>query len=161
MRYRVSVMGIVGIAGLLMGDSLLACGDKFLVAGRGARFQRGSAHATVLIYAPPSSTLSGGEDRLGIFDMSTKLKLMGVEVASIGDAHATQPGARVVAFTDAVSGIYKKLVLKDNKLVGAMLLGDIREGRAAEELVAQGRDMSDVKDRIFAEGFDLRSLVGK
>src|SRR5512143_1529505 len=60
MRYRVWVMGVVGIAGLFLGNSLLACGDKFLVAGRGARFQRGGAHATVLIYAPPSSTLNGG-----------------------------------------------------------------------------------------------------
>ena len=72
------------------------------------------------------STLSGGEDRLGIFDMSTKLKLMGVEVASIGDAHATQPGARVVAFTDGVSGIYKKLVLSSDRqrLLGGVLVGE-------------------------------------
>jgi hypothetical protein len=54
---------LIGVAGLFGGDSLLACGDKFLVAGRGARFQRGSAHATVLIYAPPSSTLSAGSGR--------------------------------------------------------------------------------------------------
>ncbi|HET6982169.1 MAG TPA: nitrite reductase large subunit NirB [Myxococcaceae bacterium] len=72
------------------------------------------------------STLSEGKDQLGIFDMSTKLKLMGVEVASIGDAHATQPGARVVAFTDAVSGVYKKLVLSSDRqrLLGGVLVGE-------------------------------------
>ena len=72
------------------------------------------------------STLSGGDDRLGVFDMSTKLKLMGVEVASIGDAHGTQPGARVVAYTDAVSGIYKKLVLSSDRqrLLGGVLVGE-------------------------------------
>ena len=72
------------------------------------------------------STLSGGNDRLGVFDMSTKLKLMGVEVASIGDAHGTQPGARVVAYTDAVSGIYKKLVLSSDRqrLLGGVLVGE-------------------------------------
>ena len=72
------------------------------------------------------STLSEGKERLGIFDMSTKLKLMGVEVASIGDAHATQPGARVVAFTDAVSGVYKKLVLSSDRqrLLGGVLVGE-------------------------------------
>jgi hypothetical protein len=59
MRYRLGVIGFIGIAGLLMDTSLLACGDKFLVAGRGARFQRGIARATVLIYAPPASALSG------------------------------------------------------------------------------------------------------
>lgn len=66
MRFRLGLIGFVGVAGLLMGNSLLACGDKFLVAGRGARFQRGSAHATVLIYAPPSSTLNAGLGKLSV-----------------------------------------------------------------------------------------------
>jgi nitrite reductase (NADH) large subunit len=72
------------------------------------------------------STLTDGDDRLGVFDMSTKLKLMGVEVASFGDAHATQPGTRVVAFTDAVSGVYKKLVLSSDRqrLLGGVLVGE-------------------------------------
>ena len=66
MRYRVGVIGLIGVAGLCAGPSLLACGDKFLVAGRGARFQRGSSHATVLIYAPPASALSGGLGNLSV-----------------------------------------------------------------------------------------------
>ena len=72
------------------------------------------------------STLSGGEDRLGTFDMSTRLKLMGVEVASFGDAHATHPGSRVVAFTDSVAGIYKKLVVSADRqrLLGGVLVGE-------------------------------------
>ena len=72
------------------------------------------------------STLTGGEDRLGMFDMSTKLKLLGVEVASFGDAQATQPGSRVVAFTDSVGGIYKKLVVSADRqrLLGGVLVGE-------------------------------------
>jgi len=66
MRYRVGVIGLIGIAGLFAGTSVLACGDKFLVAGRGARFQRGNTHATVVIYAPPSSTLSGAFGKLPV-----------------------------------------------------------------------------------------------
>ena len=67
MRYRIGVMSLIGVAGLCLGTSVLACGDKFLVAGRGARFQRGGAHATpVLIYAPLSSTLRGGPGNLSI-----------------------------------------------------------------------------------------------
>ncbi len=66
MRYRVGAMGLVGIACLCVGTSLLACGDKFLVAGRGARFQRGNARATVLIYAPPASALSSGLANLSV-----------------------------------------------------------------------------------------------
>jgi hypothetical protein len=67
MRYRVGVIGLIGVAGLCVGTGLLACGDKFLVAGRGARFQRGGAHGTpVLIFAPLSSTLRGGPGNLSV-----------------------------------------------------------------------------------------------
>src|SRR4051812_7457088 len=57
-------------------------------------------------------------------DMSTKLKLMGVDVASIGDAHASTPGALSYVYTNEV--LYKKLVvsLDRKQLLGAILLGD-------------------------------------
>jgi nitrite reductase (NADH) large subunit len=64
----------------------------------------------------------------GVFpgaDMSTKLKLMGVDVASFGDAHATAEGALEVVLADAVSGYYKKLVVSsDGTLLGGVLVGD-------------------------------------
>jgi nitrite reductase (NADH) large subunit len=59
-------------------------------------------------------------------DMSTKLKLMGVDVASFGDAFAQTPGAQVVGITDAIKGTYKKLVVdaSGKHLLGGMLVGD-------------------------------------
>jgi len=59
-------------------------------------------------------------------DMSTKLKLLGVEVGSIGDAYAKTPGAMSYLFTDPKAGHYKKLVVSPNgkKLLGAVLVGD-------------------------------------
>jgi nitrite reductase (NADH) large subunit len=59
-------------------------------------------------------------------DMSTKLKLLGVDVASFGDNFAKTPGARALTFTDAIQGIYKKLVVsEDGKyLLGGVLVGD-------------------------------------
>ncbi|MBP8226663.1 MAG: nitrite reductase large subunit NirB [Pararheinheimera sp.] len=59
-------------------------------------------------------------------DMSTKLKLLGVEVGSIGDAHGKTPGAMSYLFTDPKAGHYKKLVVSQNgkKLLGAVLVGD-------------------------------------
>ena len=59
-------------------------------------------------------------------DMSTKLKLLGVDVASFGDAFARTPGAREIAITDTVQGIYKKLVLNEDGtcLLGGILVGD-------------------------------------
>ncbi len=65
-------------------------------------------------------------ERFTGFDMSTKLKLLGVEVASFGDAFATTPGARVLSLFDGTQGIYKKLVLSADKtrLLGGILVGD-------------------------------------
>ena len=57
-------------------------------------------------------------------DMSTRLKLMGVDVASIGDAHAAAPGALSYVYTDEI--VYKKLVVSEDRkhLLGAILVGD-------------------------------------
>ncbi|MFL6604423.1 MAG: nitrite reductase large subunit NirB [Steroidobacteraceae bacterium] len=59
-------------------------------------------------------------------DMSTKLKLLGVGVASIGDAHAASPGARAYSFIDERREVYKKLVVNEDgsRLLGAVLVGD-------------------------------------
>ena len=59
-------------------------------------------------------------------DMSTKLKLMGVDVASIGDAHATTDKAKIYTYVNGADDVYKKIVVsEDNKrLLGAVLIGD-------------------------------------
>jgi nitrite reductase (NADH) large subunit len=59
-------------------------------------------------------------------DMSTKLKLLGVDVASVGDAHAATPGARTYSFVDGKRELYKKLVVNEDgsRLLGAVLVGD-------------------------------------
>ena len=59
-------------------------------------------------------------------DMSTKLKLMGVDVASIGDAHGATPGSRSYQFLDERKQVYRKIVTSDcgKYLLGAVLVGD-------------------------------------
>ncbi|MBK9616624.1 MAG: nitrite reductase large subunit [Uliginosibacterium sp.] len=62
-------------------------------------------------------------------DMSTKLKLMGVDVASIGDAHGKTAGSRSFRYTDEAKQIYKKIVVSPDgkKLLGAVLIGNADE----------------------------------
>ena len=62
-------------------------------------------------------------------DMSTKLKLMGVDVASIGDAHAETAGARICSLIDERRLVYKKLVVSDDgqRLLGGILVGDAED----------------------------------
>ena len=62
-------------------------------------------------------------------DMSTKLKLMGVDVASIGDAHGKTPGSRSFQYVDEIKQVYKKIVVSDDgqTLLGAVLVGNADE----------------------------------
>jgi nitrite reductase (NADH) large subunit len=62
-------------------------------------------------------------------DMSTKLKLMGVDVASIGDPHAAAEGSRCYQFSDERKQVYKKIVVSScgKYLLGAVLVGDATE----------------------------------
>ncbi|HIV70372.1 MAG TPA: nitrite reductase large subunit NirB [Candidatus Aquabacterium excrementipullorum] len=62
-------------------------------------------------------------------DMSTKLKLMGVDVASIGDAHGKTPHARTYQYVDEIKQIYKKIVVSQDgkQLLGAVLVGNADE----------------------------------
>ncbi|MFK4266347.1 nitrite reductase large subunit NirB [Streptomyces milbemycinicus] len=58
-------------------------------------------------------------------DTSTKLKLLGVDVASFGDAHGTAEGCLDVVYADSRAGVYKKLVIgADGALLGGVLVGD-------------------------------------
>ncbi|MEV1065425.1 nitrite reductase large subunit NirB [Streptomyces sp. NPDC050263] len=58
-------------------------------------------------------------------DLSTKLKLLGVDVASFGDAHGTAEDCLDVVYSDSRSGLYKKLVIgRDGTLLGGILVGD-------------------------------------
>ncbi|MEJ8810799.1 nitrite reductase large subunit NirB [Variovorax ureilyticus] len=62
-------------------------------------------------------------------DMSTKLKLMGVDVASIGDAHGRTPKSRAYQYVNEHKNIYKKIVVSEDgkQLLGAVLVGDAAE----------------------------------
>ena len=75
------------------------------------------------------SHLSGGDTMFEGADMSTKLKLMGVEVGSIGDAHARTPDAMSYVYENQPKGVYKKIVVdsSETKLLGAVLIGDTSE----------------------------------
>src|SRR5262249_49098610 len=70
--------------------------------------------------------LCGGDDVFTGFDMSTKLKLLGVDVASFGDAFGAHAGSHVISILDTASATYKKLVVSPDRkhLLGGILVGD-------------------------------------
>ncbi|WP_433683139.1 nitrite reductase large subunit NirB [Nocardia sp. CA-119907] len=83
--------------------------------------------------------LLGGAGEFPGADMSTKLKLLGVDVASFGDAHGTTEGALSVVLHDAAKGTYAKLVVSDDAqtLLGGILVGDATAYSALRPLVGR------------------------
>jgi nitrite reductase (NADH) large subunit len=84
--------------------------------------------------------LLGGDGSFTGADMSTKLKLLGVDVASFGDAFATTEGALELVFADAVAGVYKKLVVSEDatRLLGGILVGDASAYGTLRPMVSSG-----------------------
>jgi nitrite reductase (NADH) large subunit len=70
--------------------------------------------------------LLGNDKTFRGFDMSTKLKLIGVDVASFGDAFITEPACRTIVFENTHKGVYKRInISNDGKLLlGGILIGD-------------------------------------
>jgi len=69
----------------------------------------------------------GGDGTFTGADLSTKLKLLGIDVASFGDALGAAPGSRSLTVTDPVSGVYKRLVVDEAdppRVLGGILVGD-------------------------------------
>ena len=84
---------------------------------------------------------------------STKLKVSGIDVFSAGDFSGGE-GAEDIVLRDATRGIYKRVVVKDDRLVGAVLYGDTADGNWYFDLLKKGEDISDIRDAlIFGQAF--------
>lgn len=83
-------------------------------------------------------------------DMSTKLKLLGIDVASFGDAFATTDGALELTYADAVAGVYKKLVVSDDgrRLLGGILVGDASAYGVLRPMVSSGLALPDNPEQL-------------
>lgn len=78
---------------------------------------------------------------------STKLKVTGIDVFSAGDFMGGQ-GTEEITLADPVGGVYKKLVLKDDKLVGACLYGDTADGAWYFRLIREGKRVDELRDQL-------------
>lgn len=94
-----------------------------------------------------------GHARYSGSKVSTQLKVTGIDVFSAGDFLGGD-GAEDLVLRDARRGIYKRLVIKDNKIRGAVLFGDARDGNWYYELMNQGADIGSLRDKLlFGEAY--------
>jgi nitrite reductase (NADH) large subunit len=78
---------------------------------------------------------------------STKLKVTGIDVFSAGDFLGGD-GSEAITLADPVGGVYKKLVVKDDKLVGACLYGDTADGAWYYRLIREGKAIAELRDQL-------------
>src|SRR6185369_8307107 len=85
--------------------------------------------------------------------ISTKLKVTGIDVFSAGDFSERDETDEVV-LRDPARGVYKRVVLRDNRIVGAVLYGDTADGAWYFDLLKKGADVSDLRETlIFGQAF--------
>jgi len=78
---------------------------------------------------------------------STKLKVTGIDLFSAGDFNGDASTEELI-MQDASSGMYKKLVLRDNHLIGAVMYGDTKDGAWYFQMIRENKDVSDIRDRL-------------
>jgi nitrite reductase (NADH) large subunit len=84
---------------------------------------------------------------------STKLKVSGIDVFSAGD-FAGGDGCEDILLRDASRGVYKRVIVKNNKIAGAVLYGDTSDGNWYFQLLKDAVDISDVRDAlIFGQAY--------
>ncbi len=76
------------------------------------------------------------------------LKVAGVELTSMGQVDARSEADEELVYSDSGSGVYKKVVIRESRVVGAILLGDASAGRTIQEFWTTGRDVSDARSTL-------------
>jgi nitrite reductase (NADH) large subunit len=79
--------------------------------------------------------------------VSTKLKVTGIDVFSVGD-FGGGAGTEEIVLSDPGAGVYRKLVLRDDRLVGGVLYGDTSDGAWYLKLVRDGANVAEMRDRL-------------
>jgi len=91
--------------------------------------------------------LSGGAAEYQGSQVNTKLKVTGVNLFSAGD-FAEGPDREEVVLRDASRGIYKRVILKDNRIVGAVLYGETTDGAWYFDMLKRGTDVSELRHTL-------------
>lgn len=90
---------------------------------------------------------------------ATTLKIVGIDLTCLGDATASGDGCVILRQVDPATGVYRRLALRDGKIVGAILLGDTQNVQPVKQLIATERDVSAYSDQLLDEDLDLKALA--
>ncbi len=108
--------------------------------------------AAANMVAPGSAVYSGSLP-------TTTLKVAGAELTSLGEAVVESDEHLQLRHADVAAGHYRKFVLRDGRVVGAILLNDSQRTRPVTQLIKQGVDVSGYAERLLDDDFNLEALL--
>lgn len=138
--------------GIVVNDTLQTTTDARIYSVGECAAHRGTAYGLV---APLFEQAKVAANHLAQFGIglyvgsvtSTKLKVTGIDLFSAGN-FAGGEGTEEIVMSDPKGGVYKKLVIKDDKLIGACLYGDTVDGSWYFKLLRDGRAIADIRDKL-------------
>jgi nitrite reductase (NADH) large subunit len=142
--------GLAVERGVIVDDRMVTSDPDILAVGECVQ-HRGQTYGLVAplyeMAKVAADTLAGRESIYVPSVTSTKLKVTGIDLFSAGDfAGGTQ--CEDIVFRDAARGVYKRVVLKDNRVAGAVLYGDTADGAWFFQLMRESADVSDRRDTL-------------
>jgi len=149
--------------GITVDEQLQTSAENVLAAGDAAEFEgrvygiippaiEQARVAAANMVAPGSATYTGTLP-------ATTLKVAGAELTSLGESTVDTDETVQLRHTDFAAGHYRKLVLREGRIVGAILLNDKERVRPITQLIEQGVDISANAAHLLDDNFDLRSLL--
>ena len=144
--------GIHCVRGIVVNDTLQTITDPRIYAVGECAAHRGIAYGLVAPLFEQGKVCATHLAQFGIGRYtgsltSTKLKVTGIDLFSAGDFTGGANTEEIV-MSDPYGGVYKKLVIKDDKLIGACLYGDTVDGSWYFKLLREGRTVRDIRDKL-------------
>ena len=138
--------------GVVVDDTLQTVTDPRVYAVGECASHRGVAYGLVAPLFEQARVCATHLARFGIgryagSAVSTKLKVTGIDLFSAGDFMA-RDGSEEIVLSDPAGGVYKKLVIRDDRLVGACLYGDTVDSAWYFQLLREGRAIGELRERL-------------
>ncbi|MCZ2495551.1 nitrite reductase large subunit [Xylophilus sp. Kf1] len=138
--------------GIVVTDTLQTVTDARIYAVGECAAHRGIAYGLVAPLFEQAKVAANHLAEMGIGRYlgsltSTKLKVTGIDLFSAGNFQGGE-GTEEIVMSDPFGGVYKKLVIQDDKLVGACLYGDTVDGSYYFKLLREGRSIRDIREKL-------------
>ncbi|HZE91203.1 MAG TPA: nitrite reductase large subunit NirB [Rhizobacter sp.] len=145
-------IGLLCARGIVVNDTLQTVTDPRIYSVGECAAHRGIAYGLVAPLFEQGKVCATHLAEFGIgryigSQTSTKLKVTGIDLFSAGDFMGGE-GCEEIVMSDPYGGVYKKLVIRDDKLIGACMFGDTVDGSWYFKLLREGRKITDIRDKL-------------